>query len=79
MYGPEIGLIRAQDAQRLLDGIAFPGGAHLGVPEQGMCIRNIEQAVQQAAVAQINLWGARLSLAGVLEPGLKLAHHEGAA
>jgi hypothetical protein len=44
--------------------------------KQGIAIADLQQLVQQSAVAEIDLWGLHLAFEQVGVPGLQQPHHE---
>ena len=63
MCSPIIGFVRLQCLEHFFDGIAFPGGADFGMKLQISPVGDAQKRVQEAAVADKDLWRFDLSLA----------------
>ena len=69
MNGPEVRLVRLEGAEKLLDGEALPGRAHLGMAEHGAIRVDAEQGVQESGWGIADALGGALSAPATPPPG----------
>jgi hypothetical protein len=70
-------MFRTDQVEYLFQGKALPGSSEAGMSQQGRAVVYVEEAVQQAGVAEKNLRGLDLALADVFiaswGPSLKIS------
>ena len=75
--GPERGVRGVEQRDQLFENEPLPTGADLRMTEERDVVVDAQKAMQQPAVADVDLGGADLALGDVGEPGGELTEHEG--
>ena len=68
--------LRAPGGQQLLNHKALPGGPQPRMAQEDIASADLQQLVQQSAVAELDLWVLHLAFEQVGVPGLQQPNHE---